>query len=150
MALFDTLNDASWVLLGKLTLSGTTPASTAAIDMQGFNALDIAVVNATVTDAGTAAGYVIKLQESDALVGTGFTDVAAADAVGGVVSTTTTSDTDDDKIAGVLGYVGGKRYVRATGTGTTLTDAVVYVMGRRSRSGLARPNTAVAASTATT
>ena len=150
MAKFDTVNDSSWVLLGKLTLSGTTPASTAAIDMQGFNALDIAVVNATVTDAGTAAGYTIKLQESDALVGSGFTDVAAADAVGGVVSTTTTSDTDDDKIAGVLGYVGGKRYVRATGTGTTLTDAVVYIMGRRSRSGLSRPNTVVGASTATT
>lgn len=150
MAIFDTINDASWVLLGKLTLSGTTPASTAAIDMQGFNALDIAVVNATVADAGTASGYTIKLQESDALVGTGFTDIAAANAVNGAVSSTTTSDTDDDKIAAVLGYVGGKRYVRATGTGTTLTDAVVYVIGRRSRSGAARPNTIIGASTATT
>lgn len=150
MAKFDTVNDSSWVLLGKLTLSGTTPAATAAIDLQGYNALDVAFINGTVTDAGTASGFTAKLQESDALVGTGFTDVATADAVNATVSVTTTADTDDDKLTAVLGYVGGKRYVRVSAVGTTLTDATVFVLGRRSRSSLSRPNTIVGTSTATT
>ena len=150
MAMFDTVNDSSWVLLGKLTLSGTTTVTTALVDMQGFNAADIAFLNATVTDAGAAAGYTVKLQESDLTTAVSFTDVAAADAVNGAVSTSTTLDTADDTLTAVLGYVGGKRYLRASATGTTASDAVVYVMARRSRSGLSRPNTIVGASTAAT
>ena len=150
MAMFDTVNDSSWVLLGKLTLSGTTTVTTALVDMQGFNAADIAFLNATVTDAGAAAGYTVKLQESDLTTAVSFTDVAAADAVNGAVSPSTTLDTADDTLTAVLGYVGGKRYLRASATGTTASDAVVYVMARRSRSGLSRPNTIVGASTAAT
>lgn len=150
MAKFDTVNDSSWVLLGKVTLNGTTAVASAAVDLQGFNAADIAFINGTITDAGAAAGFTVKLQESDALVGTGFTDVAAADAVNGTVSTTTTADTDDDKLTAVLGYVGGKRYLRVVGTGTTASAGDVYVLARRSKSSLSRPNTIVGASTATT
>lgn len=150
MAMFDTVNDSSWVLLGKLTLSGTSTVVTPLLDMAGYNAADIAFVNATVTDAGAAGGYTITLQESDATAASGFTAVAAGDAVNGSVSTTTTVDTDDDKLTAVLGYVGGKRYLRASGVGTAASDAVVYVLARRSRSTLARPNTIVGASTAAT
>jgi hypothetical protein len=150
MAKFDTVNDASWVLLGKLTASGTSTVVTSLVDMQGYNALDIAFLNATVTDAGAAAGYTVKLQESDATATGGFTDVATTDGVNGVVTTSTTVDTDDDKLTAVLGYIGGKRYVRASLTGTAASDAVVYVLGRRSRSGLAKPNTIVGAATAAT
>ena len=56
MARFDTVNDASWVLLGKLTLSGTSTVVTPLVDLKGFNACDIAFVNATVTDAGAGGG----------------------------------------------------------------------------------------------
>ena len=150
MAKFDTVNDASWVLLGKLTLSGTSTVVTPLVDLQGYNAADIAFLNATVTDAGAAAGYTIKLQESDLTTAVSFTDVATADAVNGAVTTATTADADDDKLTAVLGYVGGKRYLRASGTGTAASDAVVYVMARRSRSSLSRPNTIVGASTAAT
>jgi hypothetical protein len=147
---FDTVNDASWVLLGKLTLSGTSTVTTSLVDLKGYNAADIAFMNATVTDAGTVAGYTVKLQESDLTTTASFTDVAVADAVNAVVTTVTTADADDDKLTAVLGYVGGKRYIRASATGTTLSDAVVYVMARRSRSGLSRPNTIVGAATAAT
>jgi len=150
MAKFDTINDASWVLLGKLTLSGTSTVTTSLVDMQGYDALDVAFLNATVTDAGAAAGYTIKLQEADVTTAASFTDVATTNAVNGTVATSTTVDTDDDKLTAVLGYIGGKRYVRASATGTALSDAVVYVLGRRSRSGLSRPNTIVGTATAAT
>jgi hypothetical protein len=150
MANFDTVNDSSWVLLGKLTLSGTSTVTTALVDLQGYNAADIAFINATVTDAGAAAGYTVKLQESDLTTAVSFTDVAAADAVNAAVSSQTILDTADDTLTAVLGYVGGKRYLRASATGTAASDAVVYVLARRSRSGLSRPNTIVGASTAAT
>ena len=150
MAKFDTVNDASWVLLGKLTLSGTSTVTTSLVDMQGYDALDVAFLNATVTDAGAAAGHTIKLQEADVTTAGSFTDVATTNAVNGTVTTSTTVDTDDDKLTAVLGYIGGKRYVRASATGTALSDAVVYVLGRRSRSGLSRPNTIVGTATAAT
>ena len=150
MANFDTVNDSSWVLLGKLTLSGTSTVTTALVDLQGYNAADIAFLNATVTDAGAASGYTVKLQESDLTTAVSFTDVAAADAVNAAVSSQTILDTADDTLTAVLGYVGGKRYLRASATGTAASDAVVYVLARRSRSGLSRPNTIVGASTAAT
>ena len=150
MANFDTVNDSSWVLLGKLTLSGTSTVTTALVDLQGYNAADIAFLNATVTDAGAASGYTVKLQESDMTTAVSFTDVAAADAVNAAVSSQTILDTADDTLTAVLGYVGGKRYLRASATGTAASDAVVYVLARRSRSGLSRPNTIVGASTAAT
>lgn len=150
MAKFDTLNDASWVLLGKLTLSGTSTVTTSLVDMQGYDALEIAFVNGTVTDAGTASGFTSKLQEADVTTAASFTDVATANAVNGVATVTTTLDTDDDKIAGVLGYIGGKRYVRVSATGTTLSDATVFVVGRRSRGGIAKPPTTVGTATAST
>lgn len=150
MAEFDTLNDSSWVLMGKLTASGTSTVTTSLVDMQGYNAIDIAFINATVTDAGAAAGYTIKLQEADVTTAGSFTDVATTDAVNGSVTTQTTADADDDKLTAVLGYVGRKRYVRASLTGTAASDAVVYVLARRSRSGLSRPNTIVGTATAAT
>jgi hypothetical protein len=150
MANFDTVNDSSWVLLGKLTLSGTSTVTTALVDLQGYNAADIAFLNATVTDAGAASGYTVKLQESDMTTAVSLTDVAAADAVNAAVSSQTILDTADDTLTAVLGYVGGKRYLRASATGTAASDAVVYVLARRSRSGLSRPNTIVGASTAAT
>jgi hypothetical protein len=150
MAKFDTVNDSSWVLLGKLTLSGTSTVVTSLVDLQGYNAADIAFLNATVTDAGAAAGYTIKLQESDLTTAVSFTDVATTDAVNATVTTATTLNADGDKLTAVLGYVGGKRYLRASATGTAASDAVVYVMARRSRSSLSRPNTIVGAATAAT
>ena len=150
MAKFDTVNDASWVLLGKLMLSGTSTVTTSLVDLPGYNACGTAFLNATVTDAGAAAGYTVKLQESDLTTAVSFTDVATTDAVNAAVTTATTSDSADDTLTAVLGYVGGKRYVRASATGTAASDAVVYVLARRSRSGLARPNTIVGAATAAT
>lgn len=150
MAVFDSLNNASWVLMGKLTASGTSTVVTSLVDMMGYNSLEIALVNATVTDAGAAAGYTVKLQEADVTTAGSFTDVATTDGVNAAVTSQTTADADDDKLTAVLGYVGGKRYVRASLTGTAASDAVVYVLARRSRSGVSLPNTVVGTATAAT
>ena len=149
MAKFDTVNDGSWVMAGKLTLSGTSTVTSSLIDMQGYNSLDIVFLNALVTDAGTASGFTAKLQESDTTAAVSFTDVAAADTPNGSASVIVTLDNADDTIAGVLGYVGNKRYVRVSATGTAASDAIQYILGRRSHAGSA-PLTIIGASTAAT
>jgi hypothetical protein len=73
----------------------------------------------------------MKLQHSDTTLGTDFADVSAAGLVAGLSGSTTvtvTLDTADNVIAGGVGYVGGKRYVRGVITGTTGTDAIVNVL----------------------
>lgn len=108
------------------TLSGATPNNSAAIDVRGFGKVSIYLETGAITDAGTAAGFTMKLQDSDTLVGASFADVAAAQVLNGP-TVTVASDTDDDVTAGVVGYLGSKRYVRAVFTGTTGTNAVVSV-----------------------
>lgn len=111
------------------TLSGTTPNASAWLDTRGFDAASIIVLTNAVTDAGTASGFTGTLQESDLTTAVSATDVAVADAVGGVVTVTVTSDTDDNIIAGKVSYLGKKRYIRMNYVGTTLTDAIVRTVG---------------------
>jgi hypothetical protein len=148
--MFDELNVSSLVHMGKVTLNGTAAVASSLVDMQGYNALDIALVTGTITDAGTASGYTVKLQESDSTLGTSFADVVAADAIGGVVSVTNAVDADDDKLIGRLGYVGRKRYVRLVATGTTGSAGDLHPVARLARSSLSRPNVAIGAAVAAT
>ena len=145
--MFDMKSDLQLVRMGGATLSGTTPANTSLVDMQGFSALTVALTTGTVTDAGAAAGFTLKLQHSDTTVGTDFVDCAASDVIG--ANLTVTSDADDDKAIGTIGYRGNKRYVRAVITGTALTDAVVVVFGIKERAAT-RAVTAIAAPVAAT
>jgi len=103
------------------TLSGTTPNASALIDMQGFAGLTAYLLTGTVTDAGDTAGFTMKLQHSDSVVGTSFVDVPADELIGSTLSVTV--DTQDDLVIGGIGYVGKNRYVRAVFTGTTGTNA---------------------------
>lgn len=127
------------------TLSGTTANNSQAFDVRGYSTATFDLHTGVVTDAGTADGFSMKLQHSDTLVGTDFVDVPAAQIIGGPVAVT--DDGDDNVIAGGLGYVGAKRYVRAVLTGTTGTDAVVFVvasMGKPHQAPVARVGAAVA------
>jgi hypothetical protein len=130
------------------TLSGTTPNASAAIDRRGFGALAVYLATDAVTDAGAAAGFTMVLQHSDTTVAGDFADCAETDLIGGT-SVAVTSDSDDNIIKGGLGYVGGKRYVRAVITGTSGTNAVVNVLAVMGKPNVA-PVTAVGATTATT
>ena len=139
MAKFDTLNDMQVVHLGNLALSGTTPAASAYVDLQGFESCTIMVVNNTVTDAGTTAGFTVTLQESDDTTAAGAGAVATADAVNAANTVTVTSDSADDAMGGAMGYIGGKRYVGVSATGTTGTNADVSIVAVVGKAGIAPP-----------
>jgi hypothetical protein len=124
----DMINNKQVVHLGNLTLSGTTPAASAWVDVREFDACTLVMVNNTVTDAGTAAGFAATMQHGDDSTTAGAADVVAADTVGGVIAVTVTSDSSDNTNAGGLGYRGSKRYVRLNAVGTTGTAADVSVL----------------------
>jgi len=123
----DMVSNQSMVHLGNVVVSGTTPATSGYVDLQGFGACTIVVVVNTVADAGTAAGFTVTLQESadttDAAAGT----VATTDTVGGANTVAVTSDGADNSIAGQFGYLGDDRYVGITVTGTSGSDADISV-----------------------
>ena len=123
----DNKHNSQMVFLGTLTLSGTTPAASSLVDLQGFDAATLVLKTNTVTDAGTASGFTVTAQASDATAAAGFAAIAAADTVDGTTAVTVTADADDDKIVGAIGYVGSARYVRVNAVGTTGTDAGVDV-----------------------
>ena len=123
----DMVNNKQMVHLGNVAVSGTTPATSAYVDVRDFDACTIVVANNTVTDAGAAAGYTVTLQESADTTGAAASSVATTEAVGGTVTAQVTSDSADNAIAGVLGYLGSKRYVGISVTGTTGSDADLSV-----------------------
>ena len=123
----DMISNKQMVHIGNLTLSGTTPATSSYVDLRGFDACTIVVVNNTVTDAGTTAGFTATLQESADTTAAAASTVATANTVGAANTITVTSDAADNAIAGAIGYNGGERYVGVSVTGTTGTDADVSV-----------------------
>lgn len=148
---FDLLSDLNTVHLGLVTLNGVTPVASALVDTLGFEGLRIHLNTGTITDAGTASGYTIKLQESDTTVAGSFTDVVAAHTPNGVVAITNTVDADDDRCIGVLGYIGSRRYVRVLATGTSGSAGAVYPLAIRGiPTNVTAPVALITASTAAT
>lgn len=123
----DMLSNKQVVLLGTVTLSGTTPGATSWVDTREYDACTLVLATDTVTDAGTAAGFTFTAQHSDTTAAADAAAIAAADSVNGTIALSVTSDTDDNKVIGGIGYKGSKRYVRMNGVGTTGTDATVKV-----------------------
>jgi len=115
------------VHLGNVLVSGTTAATSSYVDIKGYDGCTIVVVNNTITDAGTASGYTITLQESADTAAASASTVAAADTVNEANTIAVTSDTADDAIAGKFGYLGGERYAGITVTGTTGSNADISV-----------------------
>ena len=149
MAVFDTRNDAEYGLGLSATLSGTTKAEGDWIDMQGWQSVTFSVSTGTVTDAGTASGFSFQVEEGDDTTDAGATAVADADLIGLESALTVTSDDDDNKMIGSIGYRGSKRYVRMTAVGTTGTNAVVAVHAIK-REGASMGEASIDAGTAAT
>lgn len=124
----DMLRNKQVVHLGNLSLSGTTPAASAWVDVRGFDACTLVLVNNTITDAGTADGFTATVQHSDTTAAADAAAIVAADSVNGSIDIDVTSDTADDSVAGGIGYRGNKRYVRMNVVGTTGTNADVSVL----------------------
>jgi hypothetical protein len=147
MAYRDMLNNVEVVHLGNLTLSGTTPATSSYVDTRGYDSCTLVVVANTITDAGTASGFTVTLQDSIDTTAAAAATVATTDAVDAVVTLTETSDAADNSIIGGFGYVGGDRYVGVSATGTTGTNAdisVYAVLGHAHRAATTFEGTAVA------
>jgi len=123
----DMKSNKQMVLLGTVTVSGTTPAASAWVDTRGFDAATIVVKANTVTDAGTTDGFTVTAQHSDLTTAASAAAIVAADATDGVISVQVTSDAADNTIAGGIGYRGSKRYVRMNVVGTTGSDATFDV-----------------------
>ena len=146
----DNISNTQSVLLGHASLSGVTPLASGWFDAQDFNALAIEVQTGAVTDAGTAAGFTGTMQHSDTTAAADAADITAAESTdGATISVTVTSDSDDNIIAGVIGYNGGKRYVRINYVGTTGTDAIVRTLARGGKPSIA-PTTYIGTSVAAT
>lgn len=124
----DMLNNKTVTHLGNLTLSGVTPAASAWVDTRGFDACTIVAVANTITDAGTAAGFTLSAQHADDTADASAAAIAADDTVNAAIDITVTLDAADNVVAGAIGYVGGKRYVRINAVGTTGTDADVSIV----------------------
>lgn len=107
-------------------------ATAVCVDLKGVDAINIDIMTQTVTDAGTASGFTFQIEESDDTTAANFTAVADADLVGLESLLAVTADTDDDAFVGSIGYIGSKRYIRVTTTGTTGTDAKssIFFTGR--------------------
>lgn len=107
--------------LGAVVVAAT--ATSAAIDLQGFDSAEVVVNTGAVAGAGD---YTTKLQESDTTTSGDFTDVAAANLLG-----TFPAILAADSVYRV-GYTGGKRYIRTVTTknsGTSVAAAITIVRG---------------------
>jgi len=124
----DMLHNKTVTHLGNVTVSDETPATSAYVDTRGFDACTIVVIANTVTDAGTASGFTVTLQESADTTNAAAGTVATTDTVNGSNTITVTSDSADNTNAGGLGYRGDDRYVGITVTGTTGSDADLSIL----------------------
>lgn len=122
----DIKSNVQIVHLGTITLSGTTPGASAWVDTRGFDSAMIVLQTNTVTVAGTA-GFTFTAQHSDLTTAASAAALVAAESTDGTIALTATSDADDNKVIGAVGYRGAKRYLRLNGVGTTNTNANVSV-----------------------
>lgn len=123
----DGISGTQLVHLGTLTISGTTPAASAWVDIRDFDEASIVVVANTVTESGT--GITATVQHGDTSETDDAANIDTADSVDGeTISLSVTADTDDAKILGAVGYVGQKRYLRVNAVGTATADADLSIM----------------------
>jgi hypothetical protein len=121
-------NNTQVVHCGNLSLSGATPAASDWVDTRDFDSCLFVLVNNTVTDAGTAAGFSFEVQEGDDTTDAGASAVADAQLEGLESALDVTDDAADNAIAGTIAYLGSERYARIEATGTTGTDADISVI----------------------
>jgi len=108
------------------TVTNHTDATTDALDVAGVRGAEVLTIIGAMAGNDGSNTLVPTLQESDTLVGTDFTNVAAADIVGGAVATAVAANTVNKQ-----GYLGKKRYIRVKldFTGTGISSVVVGVIG---------------------
>lgn len=113
-------------MLAPQSITNHTDVASDALDVGGVRGAEVLTIVGAMTGNDGSNTLVPTLQESDTLVGTDFTNVAAADIVGGAVATAVSPNTVNKQ-----GYLGKKRYIRVNldFTGTGITAVVVGVIG---------------------
>ncbi len=134
----DALNDLKVTSAFNYAARTASANGTNIIDMQGYSACTFVVQLATVTTADSSNLFTFTLEHgSDSSLSDAVTVTAALGLLG---SNLVINNTNQSNMRGLMGYVGGKRYVRivATETGTASAafsaDAVQH-MGATQPSG---------------
>lgn len=115
----------------------TTTQTSSAIDRQGFEStMVIFAVGASGDTLSGSVYWTFTIQESDAS-GSGYTDVVAADIVGGVASVVIDAAAEDETVV-KFNYAGNKRYLKAvaTKTGTHTNGTPMGVIALRGKASL--------------
>lgn len=104
------------------TISSNTTVTGNVVDLAGYQGCEFIFVTGSITDGD----YTVEITECDTSGGT-YTAVADADLLGTEAAASTT-DNDDDNEYGKIGYIGSKRYVKATITSTNVTTGATVGM----------------------
>lgn len=115
----DSMNDFKVTSAFNYASRTATANGTNIIDMRGFSACTFVVQLATVTTADSSNYFTLTLEHGD---DSSLTDGAVVTAATGLLGSNLVinDSTTQSNMRGLMGYVGGKRYVRmvATETGT--------------------------------
>lgn len=101
--------------------TGVDPTSVA-MDTMDFDTVTVDLVIGAVTDAQT-----LTFQESN-VVGSGYTDVAAADVIGNLVTFKAAVVSGNANTVQSIGYTGRKRYLKVGATGAGATGGAFAVV----------------------
>lgn len=110
--------DASVGVAAAAIRNGNAATNGTGVDLQGVNGGTVLFHSGALTDGSVAC----KLQESDD--NSSYSDVAAADVVGGANLVTLAAT--DDNLVKRLGYIGKKRYIRGVMTQSGATTGGYY------------------------
>ena len=121
----------------KAAVTDNTAQVSTAADLKGYGSAMLAFITGTLSDAD--ATFAVTMEESDD--NSSWSSVAAADLTG--TTTLAGFQFDDDNECRKIGYIGLKRYVRATVTPSNNTGnlflAGMWVLGQPSRQATANP-----------
>lgn len=111
--------------------SRTASANGEIIDTRGFDSLTFVIQLATVTTADATNFFTFTLQHGD---DSGLSDAATVTAATGLLgSNLVVNDTALSDTIGMIGYVGGKRYVRLVATETLTASAAWSAVAMQNR-----------------
>jgi len=134
----DLKNNIATVLLKEPVDAVATTVVTSILDTAGYEGIEIDAIIGELTGVDGSNHVTPILQESNTVVGTDFTTVAAADAIGAF---TKVDATTEDSVIQRVGYIGKKRYVRVNFVyaGVGITAGIIGCIGV-----MGRPETAPA------
>lgn len=124
----DLKNNIAAVLLKEPVDAVATTVASSILDTAGFEGIEVEAIIGALTGVDASNHVTPILQESDTVVGTNFTTVAAAGMIGAF---TKVDATTKDSLIQRVGYIGKKRYVRVNFVyaGVGITAGIIGCVG---------------------